>query len=243
MPNSDTGYSGDEIVDMVVEYIGNQSSQFRSYIEKWLPLAEFKFCKMHDWKFLLKRNRPLTVASGTDEYTLSVANIGYYMVADEVDSIFSIATGIYLKKTDLETIRRMDVKQDNGSAVAQLTHWAPVSDNQIIVYPKTFSDTALRIDGPITPSALLDLSNYPTIPFRYQDSFIKYVMGEALDRENDSRAASTKQEAMTLLRQDIQDDMGKSGSIDEARFKHWWEMGNDGVGGDLEQQYLSWIFR
>jgi hypothetical protein len=233
MPSSNTGFTGQEIVTHIQNYTGNQSSEFATIVGNLLALSEYRYCKMHDWKFLQKRNRSLTVASGTDEYALTSASVGFYIQADDVNSIYSTSSGIYLEKTSLETIRRMDVKQDDGTSASKLTHWAPVGDNEIIVYPKTFSDTVLKVDGKATPSALLTLSNYPTIPFRNQESFIKYVLAQALERENDARADGVKQEALMMIRQDIQDDMGKSGSIDDARVKHFWEAGNDGVGGDV----------
>lgn len=238
MPNADTGFTGDEIVSHIVDHIGNTSSSFSTFVGNLLALAEFRYCKMHDWSFLSKRNRALTVVSGTDEYVLNTASIGFVMKAQNVKSIWSPTSGIYLKKCTLEDIRRMDVKQDDGSAASKLTHWAPVGDNEIIVYPKTFEDTELRIDGIITPSSLLTLSSYPTIPFYYQEGFIKYVLAQALERENDSRADATKQEAFLLIKQDIQDNMAQNGSsADEPRIKHWMEAELDGIGGDVPIPY------
>lgn len=244
MPSSTSGFTGTEIVSHVVNYIGNESSDFSTLVGNLLPMAEFRYCKMHDWKFLQQNNLSLTVATGTNEYSLTTGTIGYYMQADDVKSIYSVANGIYLQKATLEEIRRMDVKQDDGTSSSKLMMWAPAGDNKIVVHPKTFSDTTLKIDGKITPSALLTLSNYPTVPFRYQEGFIKYVIAQALERENDARADVVKQEALLLIRQDIQDDMAGNGSgADAPRIKHWWEAGQDGVGGDLEPFWISSLFR
>lgn len=243
MPSSTYGLTGTEIVDHIIAYIGNESADFRTVVTTLLPLAEYRFCKTHDWKFLLQKNLSLTVASGTNEYTLDSSSIGYYMKADDVHSIYSTSSGIYLKKMSLEEMRRMDVKQDDGSTTTDIFAWAPSGDNKIIVHPKTFEDTTLKIDGKITPSALLTLSNYPTIPFRYQESFIKYLLAQVMERENDSRADSVKQEAFLLMKADMQDDMSSSGGIDEPRIKHWWEASLDGVGGDLEPLWIASMFR
>lgn len=244
MPSSTSGFSGTEILNHVINYVGNTSSDFSTYVTNLIPMAEYRYCKMHDWKFLQQNNLSLTVVSNTNQYTLDSAAIGHYMQADDVKSIYSVANGIYLQKTTLEELRRMDVKQDDGTSASKLMLWAPAGDNRIVVHPKVFSDTTLRIDGKVTPSALLSLSSYPTIPFRYQEGFIKYVMAQALERENDTRADIIKQEAMMLIRQDIQDDMaGNGSSADAPRIKHWWEAGLDGVGGDLEPLWIASLFR
>ncbi len=244
MPDSTQGFSGSEIVDYVISYIGNNSQEFRAVVTALLPMAEYRYCKAHDWKFLARNNLSLTVASGTDEYTLDTAAIDCEMKAEDVHSVYSTTNGIYLKRTTLEELRRFDVKQDDGNAESMLTMWAPANDNTIVVYPKVFGDTELKIDGKASPSALLTLSNYPSIPFRNQESFIKYIIAQVMERENDGRAAAVKQEAVGMIRQDIQDDMaGNSSSADEPRVKHWWEAGNDGVGGDLEPMWISSMFR
>jgi hypothetical protein len=244
MPDSTQGFSGSEIVDYVISYIGNESTEFRAVVTALLPMAEYRYCKAHDWKFLQRNNLPLTVASGTNEYTLNTAAITCEMKAEDVHSIYSPTSGIYLKRTTLEEIRRMDVKQDDGTTESDLTMWAPSGDNKIVVHPKVFADTELRIDGKCSPAALLTLSNYPTIPFRNQESFIKYVLAQAMERENDARADSVKQEAVAMIRQDVQDDMSNGGSsADEPRIKHYQEAGADGVGGDLEALWIASMFR
>lgn len=244
MPHSTSGFSGNEIVSYVRSWTGNPSSEFQTFIEQTLPLAEFRFCKAHDWKFLNKQNLSLTVVSGTNEYTLNTAAIGYEMSADDVKSILDTTRGIYLQRTTLETIRRMDTKQDDGSTTSDITHWAPVGDNTIVVHPKVFQTTTLKIDGKITPTALHTLTNYPTIPYKYQDSFIQYCLALSLKKENDDRADSEIQTAFALIKQDIANDMaGRASSADEPRMKMWWEAGLDGVGGNLEQQFLDSLFR
>jgi hypothetical protein len=243
MPNADTGFTGTEIVTYCKNWFGNASADFQTLAEQTLPLAEFRFCKAHDWKFLNKQNLSLTVTSGTDTYSLNISTLtAGYMQADDVKSIWSPSKGNYLKQTTLETLRRMDAKQDDGTATSELSHWAPVGDNSIVVYPKTFSDTVLKVDGKITPAALLSMSSYPSIPFRYQDSFMAYVIALLAARENDDRAMALKQEAMMLIRQDIQDDLAKrASSADEPRIKHMNEAALDGA-GNLEQAWIASLF-
>lgn len=239
MPSSTSGFSGTEIVEHIKRYVGRESSAFQTFIEQSLPLCEFRYCKMHDWSFLRKQNLALTVVSGTAEYDLSVANIGYYMAASDVTTIFNTANNAIVKKTTLERIRQMDPNNDDGTTSDQITHWAPAGDARIVVYPKTFATTSLRIDGIITPVALSTLSNYPTIPYRFQEGFMEYVKAVALDRENDDRANGQMQKAMSMIRQDIQSDLAALGDTDEPRIKHGGERAS-GLSNNLQQMYDQW---
>lgn len=243
MPSSTLGFTGTEIVTRVINFIGNTTTAFQTYVEQTLPLAEFRFCKMHPWNFLYKQNLPLACTSGTDEYALDTGTIGYYMSSEDVHTIFDSTNGRVLAKRDLKQIRRLDPKRDDGSASDDITHWTDLSDNRILVYPRTFLNVTLRVDGWITPNALTTLSNHPTIPYKYQEAFIEYVIALALDRENDDRAAGKKQEALGLIRQDILSDQRGSGDVDNPRVMHWNESNVDGVGGsDMTDYYLNWLF-
>lgn len=241
MPNVDTGLTGTEILEFIRNYIGNQSSSFTNFLTTALPLAEFRFCKAHDWAFLNKKNLALTVASGTSAYNLTVSTIGYYMPAAGIRSIFNPASGTHLTRTSLEEIRRMNPSNDAGSTSQNITHWAPVGDNEVVFYPPNFSDTELRIDGEISPVALLILSNYPTIPYRYQESFLEYLKAIALDRENDDRANNQRQYSLGLIRADIQNDLESLSDNDEPRMKAPWEQ-NTGATSDLNQLYDLFAF-
>lgn len=243
MPSASSGYTGSELIALLQSYIGNTSSNFQTFLTSALPLAELRYCKAHDWRFLHKQNLSLTVASGTDEYTLDSGSIGYYMAAEDVENVFSTASGTYLKKTTLDDIRRMDPDRNDGSTTQYATHWAPGGgDNKIIIYPPQFQDTTLKVDGKITPTALLTLSNYPTIPLRYQDGFVEYLKALALDRENDARANGQKQFAMSLTKQDIQNDLAGLGDSDQPRIKAYQEQVTDGVSASLDQLYNRWFF-
>ena len=228
MPTASAGFTGTEIKTYVKDWIGNQSSEFDSLLDDWLPIAEYRFCRLHDWSFLHKTNLSLTVASGTAEYDLDTAAIGFEMQATNAKSVFSSANGVYLKKTTLEKIRRQDPEIDDGTTGQDATHWAPVGDKKIVIYPSIFSDTVLKIDGKIEPTALLTLSNTPTIPFRYQETFINYILAWALERDNDDRAARMKQEFLLQVRQDIQDDMAQQGGTDQPRIMSMDEADADG---------------
>ena len=223
MPSSTSGWSGDEIISYVQGYIGNSDSEFQSYLATSLALAEFRYCKEHDWDFLNKQNLSLTVVSGTDEYTLSVANLGFYMKSSDIKRIYSVAHNRYLKKVTLDEIRLLDPDKNDGSTAAEIEFWAPIGDNKIVVWPPQFSDTTLKVDGKVTPTALTTTSNYPTIPIHYQDSFIAFVLAMALERENDDRAAQKMTQAMMLIEKDKQADQATLSNSGQPRFRSMFE--------------------
>lgn len=243
MPSSTSGFTGNEIVSRVISFVGNNSSSFQTYVENTLPLAEFRYCSMHPWKFLYKPNLSLSVSNGTAEYDLTTGTLGYYMAAEDIHQIFDDTNGRVLRKVDLKDLRRLDPERNDGSSSDEVTMWAPLGDNRIVLYPPTFASATLKVDGWVSPTALTTLSNYPTIPFRYQEGFIEYVIAKALDRDNDDRAEAKKQEAMQLIMSDVRKDMTQKGSIDLPRVRSWAEANSDGVGGgNLESAYLNYLF-
>lgn len=229
MPNTSTGFTYSEIKDRVVNFVGNSSQEFQEYVEQSIPLAEFRFCKMHDWSFLRKTGLTLATSTGQAEYDLSVANIGFLMAATDVETIRAESSNVVLKKLDLNQLRRIDADNDDGSAIDTPTYWSVVGDNTIRIWPPTVKELDLKIDGKITPS-----TESLSIPYKYQESFIEYVIAMALDRENDDRAPAKKQEAMTLVRQDILDDMRNLGDIENPRIKSLMEARFDGSVASIE---------
>ncbi len=237
MPSSVSGLTGSEIITLVQNYVGDTSSGLTTFLTYMLPLAESRYCKSHAWSFLRKQNLSLTVVSGTNEYTLSVANIGYYISAQDVETIFSTAAKKHLVKTDLQTLRQVDPDINDGSTSQYATHWAPTTDNKIILHPPTFQDTTLKVDGLVRPVSLYTASNYPTVPQHYQDSFVCYVQALALDRGNDDRAPAKKAEALDLIRRDIQDDLKGLGDIEDPRVKSEYELVYSRANANLDQLF------
>lgn len=233
MPNTTSGFSYAEIVSRVQNYIGNDSTGFQTYVEQTLALAEYRFCKMHDWAFLRKTGLTLTTALNTAEYTLSSATIGYYMAATDVETIIAEADGVVLKRVDLNQIRRFDTKNDDGSAQDTPLYWAPIEDNKIRIWPPSVKSMTLKIDGKIMPAPTNNFANYPVIPYRYQESFIEYVIAIALDRENDERAPLKKQEAMALIKEDIRADLANLSDVENPRIKSLLESRFDGISDSL----------
>lgn len=244
MPSNLYGFSGQDIVNRVINYTGNNTVAFATYVAQSIPLAEFRFCKIHPWRFLYKTNLKMTLqGDGREQYVLDSSTIGYYMTAEDVESITDEPNGRVIRKVTVKDIRRLDPMRRSGGTQDQVTHWAPTEDNKFLVYPVTFPSVQVTIDGWITPSPLTDLSQYPTIPYRYQEGFIRYIEALALDRENDDRAPVAKQEALNLIMQDVRDDIASLGDIDSTRIRHWGEANVDGVGGaDLASFYINTLF-
>jgi len=223
-----------EIVSHVAKYVGNQSADFLEYVRQTVLLAEQRYMKMHDWSFLRKTDLSLSVTSGTAEYnlTFSVSGKNYTMAANEVETIRAEADNVVLKRVMLDEIRRLDPDNNDGSANDTPSYWAVAGQNRIRIWPPTTKNITLKIDGKVSPEQpdYNSFGNeYPAIPVKFQEGFIEYVKAMALDRENDQRALQKKQEAMTLILQDIQSDL----EIDD-RIRSMEEFRYDGIGSLLD---------
>ena len=223
-----------EIVSHVAKYVGNQSADFLEYVRQTVLLAEQRYMKMHDWSFLRKTDLSLSVTSGTAEYnlTFSVSGKNYTMAANEVETIRAEADNVVLKRVMLDEIRRLDPDNNDGSANDTPSYWAVAGQNRIRIWPPTTKNITLKIDGKVSPEQpdYNSFGNeYPAIPVKFQEGFIEYVKAMALDRENDQRALQKKQEAMTLILQDIQSDL----EVDD-RIRSMEEFRYDGIGSLLD---------
>jgi len=223
-----------EIVSHVAKYIGNQSSDFNEYVRQTVLLAEQRYLKMHDWSFLRKTDLSLSITTGTAEYDLAftVSGKNYTMAANEVETIRFEADNLVLKRVMLDEIRRLDPDNNDGSANDTPTYWAVAGQNRIRIWPPTTKNGTLKIDGkviPEQPDYNAFGNEYPSIPVKFQEGFIEYVKAMALDRENDDRALAKKQEALTLILQDIQSDL----EVDD-RIRSMEEFRYDGIGSLLD---------
>jgi hypothetical protein len=223
-----------EIVSHVAKYIGNQSADFNEYVRQTVLLAEQRYLKMHDWSFLRKTDLSLSITTGTAEYDLAftVSGKNYTMAANEVETIRFEADNLVLKRVMLDEIRRLDPDNNDGSSNDTPTYWAVAGQNRIRIWPPTTKNGTLKIDGKVVPEQpdYNSFGNeYPSIPVKFQEGFIEYVKAMALDRENDDRALAKKQEALTLILQDIQSDL----EVDD-RIRSLEEFRYDGIGSLLD---------
>ena len=231
------GFSAKEVVDRVVSYVGNTSDNFETYVQQTLNFAQFRYCKLHDWDFLNKTNLPLVTDGSTTEYELDLTTIGFNMPASNVRQIWNPNGSKVLRKVESQEIRRIDPESDDGSTSSDLSHWAAVGEQRILLYPPSYKAVTLRVDGKVLPTPLTDFTSEDpandvaarlTIPYKNQESFISYVEAICLDRENDDRWAQKKQEAFQLIRQDIQADEFRLGDNEAPRIRHWTEQAFDG---------------
>ena len=235
MPTNPTGFTGTEIVERVKNYVGNQTAGFQTYIQDSLALAEFRFCKIHDWKFLHQVGLSLVLTANTpDQILTTTAGFSNDMDAENIELIYDETNGAVLKREELSQLRRFDAENDDGSATAHPQFWATTGQNSIRLWPPIFEAGTIKVDGKISPEPFLTMSSPPTIPYKYQESFIEYVTAMALSRENDDRARAKKQEAMALIRADIQDDLSQAGSTENPRIKSMREARFDGAGTTIE---------
>lgn len=237
-----SGFTGNDIVTRVQNFVGNNSTKFKTYVEQSLDLALFRFCKAHDWNFMHKSDLSLAVTNGTAEYDLSVANIGHYMAAENVETIFDESNGIVAKRVDLNQIRRLDPADDDGSDQDGVTLWAPVADNKIRIWPPNVKTGTVKIDGKISPVSLsTNLANFPDIPYRYQEGFIELVIAMALERENDDRAPGQFSKAIAIIREDIKDDLRQLSNTENPRIKSMREARHDGIGANIDAFLLGFL--
>lgn len=221
------GFSYENIIDHVVNYIGNTDSEFRTYVRDLVLMSEQRYLKMHDWSFTFRTELTLPITSQYQEYTLDSSTIGYFMQASDIESIR--ADDSYLQKVDLSELRRLDSGVYINTLPVEPKFWAAIGHNKIYVWPPNVRSQDLLIDGKISPSSTIDsttqqLSGNPIIPMLYQEGFIEYVKALALDRENDDRAAAKKVEALQLIRLDIQTDMRNIGDTLTPRIKSMFEL-------------------
>lgn len=233
MIDADLGFDGTEIVDRIVNFMGEYDDRTKVFVVKTLPFAIQRYCKLHDWSFLFKYNLELVITQGTSEYELDVDGIGFKMSCDNVSSIYSPTGKKVLVKRDITRLREdSSFYNSAGPAATNPDYWAEIGDSRILLGPEKFATGTLRIDGKIDTTALetavaaYDIVSapdeldevFPEIPFKYQEGFIEYALAMCLDRGNDERASSKKAEAKALVELDIQDDLRRAGDIMDLRF-------------------------
>lgn len=195
MPDSINGYTRLEAVSEVLDILGRtDDSILQTKLNNGINLVILEFWMEHDWSFAHKNgvtdSLSVTLATGTSEYTLNTAEIGFEMRNTDIDKIYCQQAGkeISLTKVDLRDIRHADPGfKDNG----QPTKWAPVSNNRIVVHPKpTVNENGfvLFIDGRVLPSYLSADGTYLPVPLEYQNLILQKLLVFAYRRENDPKA-------------------------------------------------------
>jgi len=239
MPHDTNGFTVQEIVNHVSGFTGNWDSDFQTWLKDKIAMAQFRYCKLHDWSFLHRNGLDLSVEStdgSSSEYDLNftINAVTYKMLATNVETIYSPEDDLVLERTDLSEMRRSDPNDDDGTLEAGPTAWAPMSDNRIKLWAPKFPARTLKVDGKINPSALHGVSAYPLIPYEYQEGFMDLILAVGLYHENDSRADKIKAGAFELIRQDVEADMQELSATTLPRIRHWREAAFDGVSNEIE---------
>ena len=150
LSNGALGFSGNDIVSRVVSFVGDTSSEFLTYMQDSLNLAQMRYCKAHDWFFLQRSDILITVngTNGVNEYDLSSItdtitgqNISIY--TSNIAVIHMPYPGTVLRKITIEDLRRFDPEEVNGSTADSPSMWCPVSDTRLKIWPDTFGGGAL----------------------------------------------------------------------------------------------------
>lgn len=237
--NATQGFDGTEIIDRTVAFVGNTTDGFRSFVAKSLPFAIQRYTRFHPWSFLYKYNLPLAVTQGTNEYDLSVANIGFKMDTDSVTAIYNSTDNLQIPKVDMNKFRSTpSLYNASGDPATAPKVWAEIGSNRILLGPELFTSQTIRIDGYIqtsnfeTAAASYDIDSapdafdgiYPEIPYEYQEAFVEYVIALALDHEIDDRANVKKALVRDLVAKDIEYDLRRQGDQINLRFKTYQEL-------------------
>ena len=212
------GYTVQDIIDLVCNYVGRDEVKFKDYLKSIIPLAEARIISLHDWSYMYDTGLKLNIQADTNTYfTTALTNRFNQPKNMEVENISLIYHDVPMKKVLLNDIRNHEVAKGKPSM------WAPLTSREIIIYPTPKENMTLFIDGKINLIPLTTVTSYPTIPYKYQESFIAYIIALALERDNDDRARAKKQEAFALIQSDMRKDAEVLSRTSELRIKHWTE--------------------
>lgn len=232
------GLTGTDIKNHVIKYVGNGSADFETWIDVQLPLAEHRVLKLHDWSYLRFIDFTLPLVNGTRDYQLNSTNVTELTTTqtidpDSIETIHVPETGVVLRKMDKAALLRADPQEDDGSDGSDAQAWARLDDKTLRIYPPNFKNQTAFLNGRRQEASLTTLSNTLQIPYKYQNSFVRYIEALSLDRENDDRADVAKAEALNLIREDIDEDMKRTGDVTEPRIKDLREAAQDGFAQQL----------
>lgn len=240
------GLTGTDIKNHVIKYIGNDSKDFETWVDVEIPLAEHRILKLHDWSYLRFTDFTLTLVNGTKDYELNSTNVSELTTTqtidpDSIEIIHVPETGVTLRKMDKAQMIRFDPQEDDGSDGSDAQGWARLDHKTLRIYPPNFKNQTALLNGRRQEASLTTLSNTLQIPYKFQNSYIKYLEALALDRENDDRAISKKAESASLILEDMDNDMQRTGDVSEPRIKDLREAAQDGFAQQLNSILFATI--
>ena len=208
MPTAITGFTRDEVINQIIDIVGNSSSAFSVMLQNNITSWQYEFLGLHDWSFLRKNGVADSISFSTSnavsKYTLNTATIIAEMDNTNVECIYSQTAGKErkLSKVELGEIRVGDPGQ---TADGDPYFWAPYGRQGIVLYPTPTGTETLYVDGKTHGTELH--TNVPlSIPYKYQDLFIQWCLFKALRRERDPRAREELQTFTGILKANISED-------------------------------------
>lgn len=215
MPVLVSGFMRDEFIEQLQDVVGNNSSDFRTYLQKMITAWQFEFNGMHDWSYLHKSGEEdsLSFQTTIDEksYTTNTATVGFEMDVSNIETIYTKTAdhARVLTKVSLEELKKWDPGEETPTNYP--THWAPYGRQGVIVYPTPHVQETFYIDGKVDGAELYDPSNPATdvqipIPYKRQSCFFQFCLYKALQRERDPSAEKELQVFQSALRVAVADD-------------------------------------
>jgi hypothetical protein len=210
-----------DIIDRVVEVLGDTSAAFRTYLEGSFERVLYKLWDRHDWNFKHKVGNFPTVI-GTESYDIATT-ITDLRSSEDIEVMYNKTKGRVISKTDLKNIRKSWPKEDTSGEPTLYAPWGGttiyLSDNPDAVYDIHI----LYLSNPIMPiDDEDDLLGDLDIPVFMNHIIEDMLLIEGFRFLDDGRLASFTEELNRItLPLAIQADMKHLETT--ARIKFWQE--------------------
>jgi len=210
MPSATTGYTRNELINLVMSMIGSNNANLSSYMQSCMSGWQNEFFQMHDWTWSHNTARcgPSPVLDTIiGQRCYDITSIGNPIVlANNIESIVCITSGggRKLVKTNMQDIRAVDPE---GIQQGRPTFWCWLNMTEIEFWP--IPDVAERfvIEGKFEPDFISGASDVTLqIPYKYQDCFKQYLYCNALQFERDPNFAPQLAVFQQKLKLAIDDD-------------------------------------
>lgn len=190
-----TGYSRNEIIQIVLDMTGDGSSKFRNHMVQNFAAWQMEFFSLHDWNFAHNTPRctPEPILRTIEgERCYSVPDIGSPTLnADQIESIVCISQGQgrKLTKTTLSEIRLNDPE---GIQTGRPMFYFPLTMTEIELWPVPNVVEEFVVEGKFEANAAASFTNITDfspldIPYKYQDCFLQFIFCKGLRYQRDPR--------------------------------------------------------
>ncbi len=227
-----------QLLDRVVALVGNDSTAFRTFLEGSLNMCLYMLWDAHDWSFKEKSGTVATV-DGTESYNLSTLTTDL-RTANDLDVVWDSTNKRFLRKVDLQEIRRNDPE---GTQKNQPTVYAVWGAKTIFCWPipdGAYTLKFLYTSKPTLPAAdANDLETVCGLP-DYMHPVLEHMLrAEGFAYDDDSRLNSKLDEVLRVWLPIVKRADSKH-LESTARFKVWQEVYTSI--GQTNQDYLRSLF-